>query len=307
LEGHKPWSTVENLSVGENKPVVIDPTRLPLPVVVFNASEQAIDEGQSIKLSWSSRDADHVSITDIGSVPANGDRMVTPSKSVTYVLTATGPGGDTVSKVSVSVHAKVVPKPSANLTADSLNLEQGQSTTLHWSTQNATDISISGLGSVQDSGSKTVTPSGNTRYILTASSAGGSVESSVTVTVSAKSAPEPSHESASNDAQEIERVVNRFTDLYSHMVVEDLKQVWPSVDSKTLSKYRDGLKGVQRVDVADSCVGAPNFTSANTAEWSCAETVTFVRDGKRQSPVVAKFHYTFAKSEGKWYITGRRG
>src|ERR671936_2912800 len=44
--------------------------------------------------------------------------------------------------------------PTASLTANPSTIEKGQSTTLTWETQNATDTSIETIGAVQASGSQ---------------------------------------------------------------------------------------------------------------------------------------------------------
>jgi peptidoglycan-associated lipoprotein len=56
---------------------------------------------------------------------------------------------------------------------------------LSWNTTNATSVSIDGLGDVLTSGVKTVTPAVSTIYHLVAKGAGGSVDASVRVAVTA--------------------------------------------------------------------------------------------------------------------------
>lgn len=78
--------------------------------------------------------------------------------------------------------------PTATLAANPAVIQQGQSTTLTWQTQNATDISIDGIGAVSGSGSKTVTPGSSTTYMLTAKGPGGTQDASARVTVNARMA-----------------------------------------------------------------------------------------------------------------------
>jgi len=87
--------------------------------------------------------------------------------------------------------AKVVPPsppapatPTATLAANPDTIQQGQSTTLTWSTTNANSITIAGIGTVQASGSQTVTPDSSTTYTLTATGNGGTQEANARVTVS---------------------------------------------------------------------------------------------------------------------------
>jgi peptidoglycan-associated lipoprotein len=81
--------------------------------------------------------------------------------------------------------------PTASLTANPSTIQKGQSTTLTWETQNATDVSIDGVGAVQPSGSKSVTPEDSTTYHLAAKGAGGSQEATARVTVTQPPPPPP--------------------------------------------------------------------------------------------------------------------
>ena len=78
--------------------------------------------------------------------------------------------------------------PTATLAANPAVIEQGQTTTLTWDTQNASDIAIEGIGAVSGSGSKTITPGSSTTYTLTAKGPGGTKDASARVTVNAKAA-----------------------------------------------------------------------------------------------------------------------
>ena len=85
--------------------------------------------------------------------------------------------------------------PTATLAASPDVIQQGQSTTLTWQTNNASDITIDGLGTVPAAGSKTISPGSSTTYTLTAKGPGGSQNASARVTVNAKAAaatPQPS-------------------------------------------------------------------------------------------------------------------
>src|SRR5205807_4826826 len=72
-----------------------------------------------------------------------------------------------------------------------LTIQPGQQSTLSWTTSGATQVSISGVGTVALNGSTTVTPAQTTTYTLTASSADGrSVTAPVTVTVATGTVPQ---------------------------------------------------------------------------------------------------------------------
>ena len=80
------------------------------------------------------------------------------------------------------------PAPTATLAASPAAIEQGQSTTLTWQTNNASDINIDGIGTVMASGSRTVMPNSSMTYTLTAKGPGGTKDASTRVTVNAKMA-----------------------------------------------------------------------------------------------------------------------
>ena len=94
--------------------------------------------------------------------------------------------------------APASPTPTATLAASPDVIQQGQSTVLTWSTENASNISIEGLGELPASGSKSVTPNDSMTYTLVARGPGGTQNASARVTVNAKTAevtaPSPSEE-----------------------------------------------------------------------------------------------------------------
>ena len=78
----------------------------------------------------------------------------------------------------------------ASFTAEPSTIEKGQSSTLRWNINNATDMTIDqGLGAIQSRGQRQVFPANTTTYTLTASGPGGTDTRSVTVEVSTAPAP----------------------------------------------------------------------------------------------------------------------
>jgi peptidoglycan-associated lipoprotein len=78
------------------------------------------------------------------------------------------------------------------LTAEPSTIEKGQSVTLSWSSQNATDLDLQpGVGTVQASGSTSVTPQDSTTYTLTVKGAGGTQSATARVTVTQPPPPPP--------------------------------------------------------------------------------------------------------------------
>jgi peptidoglycan-associated lipoprotein len=75
------------------------------------------------------------------------------------------------------------PAPTASLSANPSSVEKGQTTQLTWRSENATDVSIDGIGTVQANGSQMVTPEQSTTYRLTAKGPGGEQAATARVTV----------------------------------------------------------------------------------------------------------------------------
>jgi peptidoglycan-associated lipoprotein len=78
--------------------------------------------------------------------------------------------------------------PTATLSANPTSIQRGQSATLTWSTDSATDVALDG-NKVDASGSQTVSPTETTTYHLTAKGAGGTQEATAQVSVAAPPPP----------------------------------------------------------------------------------------------------------------------
>lgn len=149
------------------------------------ASPTAVPEGASATLTWSTNYATSASISPgVGSVTplASGSVLVTPSVTTTYTLTANGPNGPATSQATVTVY----PKPTSTLSAIPASIVEGTSTTLNWTSTNATAATINnGVGGVTPvpGGSVSVSPLVTTTYTLTVTGAGGQHTSQTTVTV----------------------------------------------------------------------------------------------------------------------------
>jgi peptidoglycan-associated lipoprotein len=76
--------------------------------------------------------------------------------------------------------------PAATLAASPNAIQQGESTVLTWKTDNASEVTIDGIGEVAASGTKSVTPNASITYTLVAKGPGGTQDASARVTVNAK-------------------------------------------------------------------------------------------------------------------------
>jgi len=75
----------------------------PVPVILFTASSDSVQKGQSVTLTWQVTNASTVSIEGIGKVQASGSRKIKMTESAVYTLTAVGEGGEQIATVEVEV------------------------------------------------------------------------------------------------------------------------------------------------------------------------------------------------------------
>jgi peptidoglycan-associated lipoprotein len=115
--------------------------------------------------------------------------------------------------------APPAPAPTATIAADPLAIDLGQSVVLNWRTQNATSVTIDGIGDVNTNGTQTVAPSTSTNFHLTAKGDGGTTEANVRVTVRvpvAPTAPPPADNDMGSEAAFHENVQDVFFDYDSY-------------------------------------------------------------------------------------------
>ena len=80
--------------------------------------------------------------------------------------------------------------PSATLTVEPSNIQRGESATLRWSSQNATDLDLQpSVGRVDAQGSRSVSPNDSTTYTLSVRGPGGSAQATARLTVTAPPPP----------------------------------------------------------------------------------------------------------------------
>ena len=156
------------------------------PTITLSANPSTVKSGAGSTLNWSAVNA--------SSCNAGGDwsgvRSVSGSQSTgvlsansTYTLTCVGAGGSAVQSATVSVTA---PAPTVTLSVGPSAIASGGSSTLTWSSMNATSCSAgggwSGIKAVRGTQS-TGTLSANSTFTLTCSGSGGSASQSATVAV----------------------------------------------------------------------------------------------------------------------------
>jgi len=91
-------------TAGSGRPVVAE----------FTVEPSSVERGQSAVLRWNVTGSNNVSIDHgLGTVAASGTQRITPNDTTTYMLTASGPGGDAMASATVTVTGPAAP-PASN-------------------------------------------------------------------------------------------------------------------------------------------------------------------------------------------------
>jgi len=171
------------------------------------ANSESVGCGANDTLKWNSTDAVNTSITGLGSVPSEGDRVVTPTQDMTYVLKAVGPGGEATKTVTVAVNKEptatlALSEPVIHYHKIGDKVVEQESATLRWTASNAASATINPLGKEALDGSQTILADPKQEqmgpidqaltYTLTASNpCGGTVTRTATLHVEGSVDPPP--------------------------------------------------------------------------------------------------------------------
>jgi peptidoglycan-associated lipoprotein len=128
------------------------------------------------------------------------------------------------------------PAPTASLSANPATIEKGQSTTLTWQTSNATDVNIEGVGPVEPSGSRQVSPADSTTYRLSAKGPGGTQDATARVTVTAPPPPPPPQAQPS-EAEQFNSNIHDIQFEYDKYDVRPDQQATLQADAQWLSAH----------------------------------------------------------------------
>lgn len=172
-----------------------------------SANPPNINCNQNTQLAWTSAETVEADMSGFSPVPTTGEKTVSPRQTTVYEFTATGPGG--VAKQSATVEVNPVVQSSLNASPTEVSYRrigdkvvQPSSTTLNWSSSNSDAASLNPVGSVDTSGSKslTLTPTQTAngpvdeefKYTLTATNVcGGTDTKSVAVRMKGSIEPIP--------------------------------------------------------------------------------------------------------------------
>jgi len=130
------------------------------------------------------------------------------------------------------------PRPTVTFQANPTSINKGDSTTLTWSTTNATQVAIAPeVGPVSAEGSTKVTPADSATYTLTATGPGGSADASVRITIATVS-NEPTDTDRDRDKIFLEKVKDAYFDLDKADIRPDAR-VALSATAEVLRAYPD--------------------------------------------------------------------
>jgi peptidoglycan-associated lipoprotein len=133
-------------------------------------------------------------------------------------------------------------RPTVTLQANPTSINKGDSSTLSWSSTNATQLTIAPeVGAVAPEGSTKVTPSDSTTYTITASGPGGTADSTVRVTVGAPPPPPAPAQNATLEEMFLKEVQDAYFDLDKADIRTDARAA--------LAKTADFLRNYPQVKV----------------------------------------------------------
>lgn len=161
------------------------------PTVSLSASSTTVSHNGSLTLTWTSSNATSVAYSNFGASSVGGSITLSNLTSTTsvsivriYTIRVAGPGGIATRSVTVTI---LPPRPSLSLTANPSTVDFNGSTTLTWSSANASSVVSSNFGATTINGNTTITNlTSNRRFTISVSGSGGSTETSVDVTVRAQ-------------------------------------------------------------------------------------------------------------------------
>ncbi len=170
---------------------------IPAPTLNFTAASSSIAYGANTNLSWSTTNATSCTASGAwsGAKSTSGSSNTGAlTASQTYSLSCTGPSGTVSKNVTVTVAPAPLPRPGVIISADDMQLQNGEATTIRWGSVDATSCTASGAwsGTVATSGSyATGALFSSKTYNLSCTGPGGTSSVAITVQVATVEAPFP--------------------------------------------------------------------------------------------------------------------
>ena len=154
----------------------------------------------------------------------------------------------------------------AQFSAEPTTIQRGQSSTLRWEVSgDVTAVSINqGLGSVQNTGSRGVSPSSSTTYVLSATGPGGTTTASATVNVSSPPPPPPPPPPPTAAVPFEKRVADQLQDAYFDYDKSDIR----GDAQATLTQDASALKSILADFPGSSIVVEGHCDDRGSAEYN---------------------------------------
>jgi len=152
------------------------------PIAKLTVSRNDIKAGEPITVKWETKNAKEISLNG-EKVDKIGGKSVIPKETTKFEIVAKRGKKEARDSATVNVTTTKALAPTVTMRADQSALERGQNTKIHWSTENAKIVTISGLGEVPASGEREVSPRVSTTYTATALGDGGNATASVRISV----------------------------------------------------------------------------------------------------------------------------
>ncbi len=177
--------TAKNRTNEETATATITVDRPVARVVSCFATPTNVILGETSTIAYLTENATSVTIAPgVGNVQPSGTVAVTPTATTTYSVLATGLGGQVATcNVTINVNSRPGLPRVIRFSADPTIINQGDKSTLTWSTEGADSVTISTLGATELNGARDVTPAVTITYVLTATNSSGSTTASAMVTV----------------------------------------------------------------------------------------------------------------------------
>jgi len=131
------------------------------PTVALSASPTSAQAGQPVTLTWSSKHATSITLQpSVGPVAGQGSTTVRPSQSITYTVTATGPGGSAHASTQVTIAPATHPAAVREPSQDEISSDQQQMRGLDEQIQEIKSDSLRMAAELSQLEEKLVYPSG---------------------------------------------------------------------------------------------------------------------------------------------------
>ncbi len=207
-----------------------------------------------------------------------------------------------------------VAPPTGSLSASTNSIERGQPVTLNWQVNNASAVSISGVGTLPSQGSTTVYPASTTKYQLMANGSMLLQEQTVEVHEPKPQVQAPAPVVANNsprapegpDLKTLQLALNPYKSVFtqaSGKSTKDCQAVFNNAFQGRLKAWARNCDAAKSFEVNELSCQAGGSPDAPTL--TCAQTVIIhPKDGDPfKSPGQPTFHFSKGQ-DGNWQVSG---